>query len=76
MDFDKYYVGKIPIPIVTPEEQQPFIELAEQIMAAKRDNPKADMSAEEREIDKLVYSLYGLTAEERRIIKSSIENAK
>ena len=76
MDFDKYYVGKIPIPIVTPEEQQPVIELAEQIMAAKRDNPKADMSVEERKIDKLVYNLYGLRAEERRIIKLSIENAK
>ncbi|MDE0314628.1 MAG: N-6 DNA methylase, partial [Candidatus Poribacteria bacterium] len=28
MDFDNYYVGKIPIPIITPEEQQPIVDLA------------------------------------------------
>ena len=72
MTFDKYYVGKIPIPIVTPEEQQPIIELTEQIMRAKRDDPEADMSVEERKIDKLVYNLYGLIAEEREIVQSSI----
>lgn len=30
-------------------------------MAAKRANPAADASALEREIDRLVYALYGLT---------------
>ena len=67
MHFDKDYVGKIPIPIVTPEEQEPIIELAEQIMAAKRGNKE-----KERKIDKLVYNLYGLEAEERKIVQSSI----
>ena len=76
MTFDKYYVGKIPVPIVTPEEQQPIIELAERIMTAKRDNSEVDMSVEERKIDKLVYNLYGLTAEEREIVKLSIGDAK
>ena len=76
MDFDKYYVGKIPIPIVTRKEQQPVIELAEQIMTAKQDDPEVDMSVEEREIDKLVYNLYGLTTEERTIAQSSIGNAE
>ena len=72
MHFDEDYVGKIPIPIVTPEEQQPIIKLAEQIMAAKLEDPEVDMSVEEREIDKLVYNLYGLTTEEKKIVKSSI----
>lgn len=76
MDFDKYYVGKIPIPIVTPKEQQSIIELAEQIMAAKQDNPEVDTSVEEREIDKLVYNLYGLTAKEEKIVQSSIGNVE
>ena len=76
MHFDEDYVGKIPIPIVTPEAQQPIIELAEQIMAAKQDDPEAGMSVEEREIDKLVYNLYGLTAEERKIVQSSIGDAE
>ena len=45
-------------------------------MAAKSDEPEVDMSVEEREIDKLVYDLYGLTAEERRIVKLSIGDAE
>ncbi|RKU35091.1 hypothetical protein C6496_17505 [Candidatus Poribacteria bacterium] len=76
MTFDQYYVGKIPIPIVTPEEQQPIIELAEQIMAAKRENPEVDRSVEERKIDKLVYNLYGLETEERKIVQVSIGSAE
>ncbi len=72
MDFNKYYVGKIPIPIVTPKEQQPIIELAEQMMAAKQEDPEADISIAEREIDKLVYNLYGLTTEERKIVESKL----
>ena len=72
MDLDKYYVGKIPIPIVTPEEQQPIVDLAEQIMAAKEENPKANRSAEEKEIDKRVYDLYRLTDAEVQTVKSSI----
>lgn len=69
MHFDEYYVGKIPVPTVTPAEQQPIIKLTERIMAVKREDPEIDMSVEEREIDKLVYNLYRLTAEERGIVK-------
>ena len=72
MDFDKYYIGKIPIPIVTPEEQQPIVDIAERIIAAKQKNPKICMSTEEREIDALVYDLYRLTKPEKKIVKSSI----
>lgn len=72
MNFDNYYVGKIPIPIATVEEQRPIIELAEQIMAAKQENPKADRPTEEKQIDKLVYDLYRLTSTERGIVRSSI----
>ena len=73
MHLDEGYVGKIPIPIVTPEEQQPIIELAEQIMEAKQKNPEVDTSAKEQKIDKLVYNLYGLGPEERKIVHSSIK---
>ena len=76
MHFDKYYVGKIPIPIVTSAEQQPIIELAEQIMAAKQKNPEVDTSVKEQKIDTLVYSLYELGPEERKLIQSSNECAE
>jgi adenine-specific DNA-methyltransferase len=36
---------------------------------AKRSDPSADVSAWEREIDQLVYRLYGLTPEEIKIVE-------
>ena len=72
MDLYDYYVGKIPIPIVTPAEQQPIVDFAERIMAAKQENPKICMAAEEQEIDPLVYDLYRLTKAEIEIVKSSV----
>ena len=72
MHFSNPYVRKIPIPILTPEEQQPIVDLAEQIMAAKQENPQICMSTEEQEIDALVDDLYRLTETEKEIVKSSI----
>ena len=69
MFFDNYYIGKIPIPVVSLAEQQPIIELVEQIMAAKRDDPGADTSSLEGEIDALVYALYGVTEAEIAIVE-------
>jgi len=63
------YIEQIPIPKISEKEQQPFITLADQILAAKRANAKADTSALEREIDKLVYALYGLTAAEVALVE-------
>lgn len=39
-------------------------------LATKQANPKADTSALEKEIDRLVYELYGLTEEEIAIIEN------
>ena len=69
MHFDNYYVGKIPVPAVSLEEQQPIIELVEQILATKRENPNADITEASRKIDALVYALYGLTDEEIALVK-------
>ena len=54
---------QLPIPDVSPEQQEPIIELVDQILAAKRTNPDADVSELENEIDQIVYLLYGLTPE-------------
>ena len=54
----------IPIPDISRQQQRPFIRLVEGILAAKGSNPAADTSGEEAELDRLVYALYGLTAEE------------
>ncbi len=55
---------KLPIPDVSLEQQAPIIELVDQILDAKRNNPDADVSELENEIDQIVYLLYGLTDEE------------
>jgi hypothetical protein len=62
---------KLPIPDVPPEKQKPIVELVTRILAAKKADPAADTSAWEREIDERVYRLYGLTAEEIRIVEGA-----
>jgi len=59
------------IPKISIKEQQPFIEKVEQILALKKDNPSADTSTLEREIDLMVYELYGLSEEEIKIIENA-----
>ena len=65
----RFTVERIPIPKLTTDEQRPFIDLVDRILAAKDadrvygQNPPRT-SALEAEVDQLVYALYGLTAEE------------
>jgi len=48
---------------------QPFITFVDQILAAKQKDPSADTSVLERQIDEMVYKLYGLTPEEIEIVE-------
>jgi hypothetical protein len=41
------------------------------ILATKQRDPEADTTAFEREIDGLVYDLYGLTEEKIRLVEES-----
>jgi len=67
-------MGKLPIKKITVENQ-PIVKqielLVDQILRAKKQNPEADTSRLEREIDRLVYKLYDLGEEEIKIIESS-----
>jgi hypothetical protein len=56
---------ELPIPIT--ENQQPLITLVEQILQSNQQN--ADTTALEKEIDTLVYELYGLTEDEIKLIE-------
>lgn len=74
MHFINYYATQIPLPkaaLDDPSQQAPIIKLVDKILAAKRANPNADVSALEREIDRHVYRLYGLTEEEIRIVEGN-----
>ena len=59
---------KLPIPKIEFQDQQPLALLADNILTLKRSNPQADTSALEAEIDRMVYKLYDLTAEEIDIV--------
>jgi len=63
-------IMQFPIPKITYEQQQPIIALVNQILSAKQEKPDADTAELEREIDGLVYGLYGLTEEEIGIIEN------
>ncbi|MCX8081736.1 MAG: N-6 DNA methylase, partial [Bacteroidia bacterium] len=68
------YVEKIPIPCVTQFNKFLIDQveiLVNNIYFAKKQNPQADTTEWEREIDRLVYQLYELTEEEVRIIEGS-----
>ena len=43
----------------------------ERILSAKQRDAGADVSAMEREIDELVYALYGLTNDEIKIVEEA-----
>ena len=64
-----YELDSIPIPKNLVTKQKHIIDLVDKILEAKRSDPSADTSALEREIDMLVYELYGLTEEEIAVIE-------
>ena len=63
-----YHYYELPVKNVSIKAQQPIIELVDSILTIKHENPFADTFEEEREIDHLVYKLYGLTYDEVLIV--------
>ena len=70
------FLKKIPIISANPATQRPFIELVDKILAITKDDDYLDNPAKqakvkeyEKQIDRLVYDLYGLTQEEIAIVE-------
>ena len=70
------YVKDFPIPEVSEDSQKPFINIVDTVLAITKDDDYSDNTAKqaqvreyERQIDELVYQLYGLTAEEIRMVE-------
>lgn len=73
-EISKIFVNELPIPKVTEKNKKEVVEvesLVTQILALKKTDPKADTSALEAKIDRLVYQLYDLTKEEIAIVENS-----
>jgi hypothetical protein len=65
----KVFFEKMPVKKLTEEEQIPFKKILTEIKSLKSQDPSADTTSLEAEIDRMVYDLYGLTEEERKIVE-------
>ena len=65
-------LSEIPIKKATPDIQNSIVKIVNEIIALKKSNPNHDTSSLERQIDTVVYDIYGLTDAEIKIIEQSI----
>lgn len=66
-------IRKLPILNCGEIKQNYISNLVDQILSVKQNDPTADTSALEAEIDKIVYELYGLTDDEIKIVEESVK---
>ena len=62
------HIRNIPIPSANKKQQQPIIDFVDKILAAKKEDPLANTSEMEQEIDLMIYKLYGLTYDELLVV--------
>ena len=67
--FESRYIKTVPIP--QPNHVEKLEVIVNQIIETKKQNPTADTTALEKEIDQMVYALYGLTEEEIGIVEGA-----
>jgi type I restriction-modification system DNA methylase subunit len=75
--FPQFKVNELadfPLPTNGDKHRDQIAKLAAQILAARQHNHAADTAAMEKDIDRLLYELYGLSPEERAIMEASTEN--
>ena len=65
------YFEQIPIPEISIEVKTILTDMVDKILVAKKNNSTFNTNELEKEIDQLVYELYGLTKEEIKIIEES-----
>lgn len=73
-------LSEIPIKIISKGDQRPFIALVNKILSITSQpdydphNPPEEQKALEKEIDQIVYQLYGLTKEEIELVEKSTKS--
>jgi methylase of polypeptide subunit release factors len=71
--YKKEFLEKLPIPYISENNKQlakQIESLVDKILSLKNQNPKADTTEYEKQIDQLVYKLYNLTEDEIKIIEN------
>ena len=67
------FLRRFPIKRASAAAQRKISERVDRILAAKQRDADANTSALEREIDELVYALYGLTPEEIKLVEENLQ---
>jgi adenine-specific DNA-methyltransferase len=71
--YKKEFLEKLPIPYISENNKQlvkQIESLVDKILSLKNQNPNADTTEYEKQIDQLVYKLFNLTQDEIKIIKN------
>jgi len=68
--FIRQYLEQIPIPEIPENIKLLLTDKVNEIISAKKNNPSLDTLTLEKEIDLMVYQLFGLTVEEIKIIEN------
>ena len=68
-EYKPMFIERLPVPQLPVAEQRPFDRLVKRILSTKEVDPSTDTRELEREIDQLVYSLYGLTEDEIAVVE-------
>lgn len=76
INFTPNMINNLPVPQTSKTDQKPFIELVDKILSITKDDDyfnnstkQAQVKEYERQIDQMVYKLYGLTDEEIKIVE-------
>jgi hypothetical protein len=70
-------INDLPVPRIAVKDQNEIVSIVDRILDAKRRDAAVDTSALQRELDRLVYHLYGLTKDEIGMLegRSSVATA-
>ena len=63
------FIEELPLPVADAKAQEQIVCMVQKILEAKKRRADADVSTLEREIDPRVYALYGLTADEIKLVE-------
>lgn len=75
LDTGGYMMQKVfieEIPVMSPKKDEQITSKVTEIISLKKENPQADTSKLEAEIDQMMYELYGLSEEEIAIVEGSL----
>ena len=67
-----FVVEQLPVPKATPAQEGALVKIVNEVLALRSADPSADIGYQKTEIDRLVYDLYGLTAEEIQAVEARL----